>query len=78
MKCKKCRGLLSREVFIDEYGDSFSGQRCVGCGDITDRIILLNRKGGPHENRRKQKKRRAAELASRKTENRPPCNPDGL
>ncbi len=40
--CQRCSGRMAFEKF---YGinDSFSGWRCVTCGDILDPVILLHR-----------------------------------
>jgi hypothetical protein len=41
-RCHRCGGILVYEKY---YGleEQFWGWRCIGCGDIIDRIILENR-----------------------------------
>jgi hypothetical protein len=47
MTCRRCRGLMVFDRFLDVHGDSghlwFRGWRCVACGDIVDPLILINR-----------------------------------
>ena len=48
MKCAKCGGLLLKETFCaplrESALDTFEGLKCTVCGDVTDPIILENRK----------------------------------
>ena len=42
MHCQRCDGRMAFEKFYGE-NNSFSGWRCVICGDILDPVILLHR-----------------------------------
>ncbi len=47
MLCRRCRGLMVRDCFIDLLDDTgkmwFLGWRCMVCGEIVDSVILINR-----------------------------------
>lgn len=42
MECTRCAGLRVSEI-IYEGGSRVHALRCVLCGDIIDRVIILNR-----------------------------------
>jgi uncharacterized Zn finger protein len=42
MQCTRCAGLRVPEI-IYEGGTRMLAQRCVHCGDVIDRVIVLNR-----------------------------------
>jgi hypothetical protein len=42
MQCARCAGLSVPEI-IYEGGSRVMALRCVHCGDIIDRVIVLNR-----------------------------------
>ena len=42
MRCTRCAGLSVSEI-IYEGGSRVLAQRCVHCGDLIDRVIVLNR-----------------------------------
>jgi hypothetical protein len=44
MSCSRCRGMMVREKYFGQ-GESYSGWRCVNCGEIIDPLILDNRNG---------------------------------
>jgi len=50
MECPRCRGLLVQDEFHDLRDDtgqlSFSGWRCVCCGNVLDPVIVRNRQFG--------------------------------
>lgn len=52
MPCTRCAGLRVPEI-IYEGGTRVFALRCVHCGDIIDRMIVLNRQRRrlPHPNR---------------------------
>jgi len=52
MQCTRCAGLRVPEI-IYEGGSRVLALRCVLCGDITDRVIAMNRRRRrlPHPNR---------------------------
>lgn len=42
MKCLRCHGLMVREaIFTREGGIPVS--RCIQCGEIVDKVVILNR-----------------------------------
>jgi hypothetical protein len=41
MKCPRCEGLMYLERFSD-YFLTFDAWKCINCGAVMDRIILLN------------------------------------
>lgn len=47
MGCPRCHNLMVEETFVDQEtspsASSFTGWRCVICGEILDPIILQNR-----------------------------------
>lgn len=43
MNCPKCQGLMIEERFSNEAGMSFPGWRCLCCGNIIDRTIIVHR-----------------------------------
>ena len=46
MKCPKCDGLMIYEKFFDMEESSrffFYGWRCISCGNIVDKTIMVNR-----------------------------------
>lgn len=44
MKCKRCSGLMVRELFFESTGaDRFWGWRCINCGEVMDKVIFFNR-----------------------------------
>ena len=47
MRCPRCQSLAISEVFVDYEADSgamsFTGYRCLICGDILDATILRHR-----------------------------------
>ena len=47
MQCNRCAGLRVPEI-IYEGGSRVLALRCVLCGDITDRVIVLNRQRRPY------------------------------
>jgi hypothetical protein len=52
MQCTRCAGLRVSEI-IYEGGSRVFALRCVLCGDIIDRVIILNRqrRRPPYPNR---------------------------
>ena len=50
MHCPRCRGLLVQDVFYGLLSDtgplSFSGWRCVSCGNVLDPLIVRNQRVG--------------------------------
>jgi uncharacterized Zn finger protein len=42
MKCTRCAGLTVPEI-IYEGGSRVLALRCIHCGDVIDRVIVLNR-----------------------------------
>jgi hypothetical protein len=55
MKCQRCGGLMSYEIFygldgqvmgMDKVG-KFDGWRCISCGEVVDATILKNRQASP-------------------------------
>ena len=42
MRCTRCAGLRVPEI-IYEGGSRVPALRCVHCGDVIDRVIVLNR-----------------------------------
>lgn len=51
MQCPRCTGSMIFEVFQDMQDDtgkiSFSGYRCLICGEILDPVIVANRQNRP-------------------------------
>ncbi|MGZ3603416.1 MAG: hypothetical protein ACXU9P_00505 [Thermodesulfobacteriota bacterium] len=45
MKCHRCGSMMVYERFYGPDG-SFSGWRCVSCGEVLDEVILKNRQAG--------------------------------
>ena len=43
MQCARCAGMNVPEVIV-EGGANLFVMRCVHCGDVTDHIILMNRR----------------------------------
>jgi len=68
MQCTRCAGLRVSEI-IYEGGSRVVALRCVLCGDIIDRVIILNRqrRRPPYPNRT----RTPAGRSDRWTGNRP-------
>jgi len=68
MECTRCAGLRVPEI-IYEGGSRVFALRCVLCGDIIDRVIVLNRQRPrpPYPNRT----RTPASRSDRWTGNRP-------
>mgnify|MGYP001564759009 FL=1 len=52
MQCARCAGLRVPEI-IYEGGTRIIALRCIHCGDVTDRVIILNRQRRrlPHPSR---------------------------
>ncbi len=50
MRCDKCGGIMEAMIFNAKSGESFSGHRCVLCGDIVDQVILEHRNGADQKN----------------------------
>ena len=48
-RCRRCGGLLVPEFFVelDNRSSETTAERCVQCGDIVDRLIILNRSRCP-------------------------------
>ncbi|MGQ9645180.1 MAG: hypothetical protein ACUVWO_01410 [Thermodesulfobacteriota bacterium] len=42
MKCSRCHGSMSYELFQSQEG-RFWGWRCLLCGEIVDEMVLENR-----------------------------------
>jgi len=42
MRCTRCAGLRVHEI-IYEGGSRVLALRCIHCGDVIDRVIVLNR-----------------------------------
>jgi len=42
MKCERCGGYMVDDVFYGPEG-SFSGMKCMGCGEVIDPVIMENR-----------------------------------
>jgi hypothetical protein len=57
MGCPRCHNLMVEETFVDLEASpsvwSFTGWRCVSCGEILDSIILQNRTRHPEPQRRR-------------------------
>jgi len=57
MGCPRCHNLMVEEMFVDLQASpgvwSFTGWRCVSCGEILDPIILENRTRHPELQRRR-------------------------
>lgn len=55
-ECVRCQGSTVQEVCVDWVSGgghlSFSGQRCLLCGDITDSLILSHRLTHPQPDSR--------------------------
>jgi len=51
MECPRCAGSMVFEIFQDFKDDtgnlSFSGYRCLICGEILDPVIVANRQQRP-------------------------------
>ena len=47
MQCPRCAGLRVSEI-ICEGGTRVAALRCLHCGDVTDRVIALNRQRRRH------------------------------
>src|SRR5262249_48731568 len=47
MHCTRCAGLRVQEILY-EGGIRVLALRCIHCGDITDRMIVLNRQRPPY------------------------------
>ncbi len=47
MKCPRCAGLRVPEI-ICEGGTRIPAWRCLHCGDVIDRVIVLNRQRHRH------------------------------
>jgi hypothetical protein len=60
MECPRCHGNMAHDNFQDLYDDtgrlSFSGWRCMICGEILDAVIVSNRtnRTGPLVNRNRK------------------------
>lgn len=63
MQCVRCDGLMVADQFVDLQDDTgqldFGGWRCLVCGNITDPVILANRRSPP-EVRKPLRKRACA------------------
>jgi RNase P subunit RPR2 len=48
-RCRRCGGLLVPEFFpeLDTRSSETTAERCVQCGDVVDRLIILNRSHRP-------------------------------
>jgi hypothetical protein len=61
MKCPRCAGWMSHESFEDLRDDtgvlSFTGWRCLFCGEIIDPLILENRRShrGPIQSKTRKR-----------------------
>jgi hypothetical protein len=57
MGCPRCHNLMVEETFVDlqvsPSVSSFTGWRCVICGEILDSIILQNRTRHPEPQHRR-------------------------
>jgi hypothetical protein len=53
MKCRRCRGLMVVDHFLDMasgYGEMWATSwRCVNCGHVCDGVIKENRFAGPEK-----------------------------
>lgn len=47
MQCTRCAGLRVPEIIYDG-GSRVLALRCVLCGDVTDRVIAMNRRRRPY------------------------------
>ena len=60
MTCHRCEGLMALEIFQDLLDDTgqinFDAWHCLVCGEITDHVIITNRRTNPkpirHGNRK--------------------------
>jgi uncharacterized Zn finger protein len=43
MQCARCAGMNVPEIIVEGGGKLFV-MRCVHCGDVTDHVILMNRR----------------------------------
>lgn len=43
MQCARCAGMRVPEIIV-EGGAKLFVMRCVHCGDVTDHVILMNRR----------------------------------
>ncbi len=59
MSCPRCSGFMVPQRFEDLRSDtgelSFSGFRCMACGEILDPQIHSNRENRPHHQARNRK-----------------------
>ena len=66
MKCPRCKGVMTQEVFedlLDDTGNlSFPGWRCLICGEILDPVIANNRESRPMPLLGRARKKFAAQL----------------
>ncbi len=46
MQCARCAGMNVPEIIV-EGGAKLFVMRCVHCGDVTDHVILMNRRRQP-------------------------------
>jgi hypothetical protein len=63
MECVRCRGLMVPDRFVDlvESGQAeFPGWRCLACGNITDPVIVANRRQPPTPRKPLRKREYAA------------------
>lgn len=42
MNCRRCRGMMVREVVFTKQG-GIPVSRCIQCGEIVDKVVILNR-----------------------------------
>ncbi len=42
MKCSRCHGMMVREVIFTNQG-GIPVSRCIQCGEIVDKVVILNR-----------------------------------
>ena len=45
MKCHRCGSVMAYERFFG-HDESYSGWRCISCGEIIDEVIMENRQSG--------------------------------
>lgn len=63
MECVRCQGLMVPDRFVDlaESGENeFGGWRCLVCGNITDAVIVTNRRQPPEPKKALRKREFAA------------------
>lgn len=55
MRCYRCGGAMTYEKFYGSH-DSFTGWRCIMCGEVLDEVILENRRSAMIMRRERKKK----------------------